>query len=32
MPSRSSVTFVVDDLDAVLSDICDHGADLVGEV
>ena len=31
-PGIRHVTFVVDDLDAVLSDIRDHGAELVGEV
>jgi catechol 2,3-dioxygenase-like lactoylglutathione lyase family enzyme len=31
-PGIRYVTFVVDDLDAVLSDIRDHGAELVGEV
>jgi catechol 2,3-dioxygenase-like lactoylglutathione lyase family enzyme len=31
-PGIRHVTFAVDDLDAVLSDIRDHGAELVGEV
>ena len=31
-PGIRHVTFTVDDLDAVLSDIRDHGAELVGEV
>jgi len=31
-PGIRHVTFAVDDLDAVLSDVRDHGAELVGEV
>jgi catechol 2,3-dioxygenase-like lactoylglutathione lyase family enzyme len=31
-PGIRHLTFAVDDLDAVLSDIRDHGAELVGEV
>jgi catechol 2,3-dioxygenase-like lactoylglutathione lyase family enzyme len=31
-PGIRHITFAVDDLDAVLSDIRDHGAELVGEV